>query len=154
MTADETQSLELLGLFYGPYNTAKDAEDPQTELTINKSDLTKLGASGTFISRIAWKNTGGYTQAEVVASATIDGVAVKTKFGGMNISTQGQAGTLDCPIFDYPNTNKAMKPGKHLAEIIMGTRHGVLGGQHTFGIGFPETYWMPKKTITINILDA
>jgi hypothetical protein len=107
-----------------------------------------------FVGRISWKNTGGYTQAEVVASAAIDGVAVKTKFGGMNISTQGQAGTLDCPIFDYPNTNKAMRPGKHQIDIIMGCRHGVLGGQRTFGIGFPETFWMPKKTIVLTILDA
>lgn len=148
--SDETQSVDILGLFFGQYNTAQGETDPSTDLVIKKDDFNR--STGNIVGRFAWTNTGGYTEA-IVTQVTVDGVPVKTVFGGGNVTTQGQNGTIDTPLFIYPNTAKALATNvKHVVKVTPGVRHGVLGGDHTFGIGFPSTDWFPIKTFSVTFV--
>jgi len=155
MSDDLTQKVDILGLFYGRYNTAPGEEDPKTSLTINKSALTELGASGTFIGRFAWQNTGANTET-IETKVTVDGVPVSKNDAGAGerLTTQGQNGIVDAPVLDYPNSAKLRAPGTHVIGVTVGVRRGVFGGQHTFGVGFPSTEWFPEKKFFLTLVDA
>jgi len=145
--SDETQSVDVLGLFFGAYNTAPGAEQAKTNLVIKKEALDR--SSGFIVGRFAWINTGGYT-ATVDAIIKVDGVVVP-KYGGSRISTQGTKGEVDTVLFKWPNSALSSKLGHHTVEVIPGIRHGVMGGSHTFGIGFPSTQWFPTKRFTVTL---
>lgn len=146
---DNTQKVDLLGLFFGTYNTAPGAEAPQKDLMIKKETLDR--STGNFVGRFAWINEGGYT-ATIDARVAIDGVPVPA-MGGSRITTQGQKGEVDTVLFRWPNTAKANQPGRHTVEVTAGIRHGVMGGSHTFGIGFPSTDWFPAKAFTVTLTE-
>ena len=146
---DETQKVDILGLFFGVYNTAENQEDPKTDLTIKKTDLNQ--SSGNFVGRFSWINTGGYTEA-ILAKVKIDGVEVQA-MGGSRVTTQGQKGIVDTVVFRWPGTAKANKIGTHVVEVTPGVRHGVMGGNHTFGIGFPSSEWFPTKRFTVTLVE-
>jgi hypothetical protein len=146
---DATQKVDILGLLFGVYNTAEGQEDPKTDLTIKKTDLNQ--SSGNFVGRFAWSNTGGYTET-ILAKVKIDGVEVPA-FGGSRVTTQGQNGTVDTVVFRWPNTAKANKIGMHVVEVTPGVRHGVMGGDHTYGIGFPSSEWSPSKRFTVTLVE-
>ena len=138
---------DILGLFFGTYNTATGQAQPQTELTIKKEDLDR--SSEIFVGRYIWQNTTGYTIA-LECQVTIDGVPAQY-YGGSNV-VSGQAGQVDVPLFRWPGTAKANALGKHTIVVTPGLHKGVMGGQETFEVSLPKTFWFPQKTFTVNLV--
>ncbi len=148
---DNGMSADILGLFFGQYNSAEGETDPSTDLTIAKSDLLGLGSERLIVGRYAWKNSTNHTPS-LVCQVAIDGLPIISDYGGANIWASGRAGTIDEVVFQYPNTAKALSLGKHTVTITPGVHYGVLGAQNTFGIGFPATSWFTPRTFSITLV--
>ena len=148
MSTSDGMKADILGLFFGQYNTAPGEATPSTDLTIKKDDL--MASDREIVGRYAWQNDTSNTVA-LVCQVSIDGVPV-TDMGGANVKATGRAGTVDEVVFKYPNTAKALALGKHFVSITPGVHNGVLGGQHTYGIGFPTTTWFPAKSFSITLV--
>lgn len=145
----DTESLRLLGLFYGQYNTAIGEATPSTEMTIKQEELTALGETGTFVGRFVYQNTSGKVPT-IVTRISIDGASAQD-FGGFN-KLPGQAGTVDLPVFKYPNSASARDPGKHVITITPGLHWAIFGSPNSYETVWPETTWFNPVTINVTIV--
>ncbi|MDD1695075.1 MAG: hypothetical protein LUQ71_10165 [Methanoregula sp.] len=148
----EDVSADILGLFYGPYNTAPGAAKPATDLVIKKSDLTKLGSSTLLVGRFSYVNQSS-RNLTLTAEVYIDGEKIEES-DGLNIKPAGQSGIVDVPVFEYPNNQAARAPGVHQVTIRPGLHKNVFGGQHSYSVNIPASYFYPSRTFTVTIQDA
>jgi hypothetical protein len=149
--SDDGISADILGLFFGQYNTADGETAPGTDLTIKKSDLLGLGSERTIVGRYTWKNTTALLQ-ELVTKVTLDGVQLPNQNMNIRLSA-ATSGSLDAPVLKYPNTANALTTGvKHVLKITPGLHKGTLAGPGTFSVSWPETQWFPEKTFTITLV--
>ena len=72
--------------------------------------------------------------------------------GGSNVTTMGASGQVDTVLFRWPGTAKANALGKHTITVRPGYHTGILGSQHSYFIGMPETVWSPEKTFTVTLV--
>lgn len=143
-------SAEVLGLFFGKYNTSSEGDEPGKQLTIAKDKLDH--SSGFIVGRWQWSNESKYT-IDLRCQVFVDGRAVEYQGKQPHISKPGEIDRmLDTTLFRWPNTARANKLGQHTVTIRPGAHKGVFGGQHTWETTFPETVWFPEQTFTVTLV--
>jgi len=148
--SDENDGMrvDILGLFFGVYNTAEGQAEPEQDLVIKKEDMNR--SNGILVARIAWKNETGNRLAPV-CKVEIDGKPVQESDGG-NVLGPGTAGSVDVPVFRWPGTAYANRYGRHEVKITSGVRKGFTGGPGTFGLTIPKTTMFETKTFTVTLV--
>ena len=143
---------DVLGLFFGQYNTAVPGGDaPSQNLTLKASDLMALGSTRNIVARFTFRNPTAYP-ITLVNQVTLDGVDV-TSFGGDNPQLSSNVtGTVDTVLLKYPNTTAALKPGVHPLVVTPGLRRSILGSAHSFGTVWPVTTYFAPRMFTITLL--
>jgi hypothetical protein len=140
---------DILGLFFGQYNTAPGETPPSMDLTIKLSELMGLGSERIIVGRFTYQNSSGQIPT-LVTKVSIDGEPSQD-YGGFN-KFPGAGGVVDLPVFKYPNTAKALAAGKHTIIVTPGLHWAIFGSPQSYETVWPTTTWYPPKTFTITLV--
>ncbi len=111
--------LEIQGMFFNEQGGFTEEMEPATELTIEKDVLDR--SSKFIIGRFGFIIQN---RAKIVYEVSVDGK--KVNGFGTNLPYMESSGLYETTLFEYPNSAKANKDGKHKVHVKAGLITGIV----------------------------